>query len=201
MSLLCLQSTPIDHVIPSREELQFNWKLVSNPPTKCTNQNFRKEEIQDCLLQRQLLQKRQHDEHDKDLPNLSTRQRVQVQDQDMRRWTPAVVRQACTELHSYIVETPSGQVLRRNRRYLKEVAYTSNTTQAFLHNTPPHHTQLKPPNILNILPAETTNTHTSICTPSAETHGPVHRTESSNNKPSGTITRLGRIVPHPRYNP
>ena len=203
MSLLCLRSTPIDHVIPSPGELLFNRKLVSNLPTKCTNQNFRKEEIQDRLFQRQLLQKRQHNEHAKDLPNFCAGQRVRVQDQDTRGWTPAVVRQACTEPRSYIVETPSGQVLRRNRRHLKEDAYTSNTTQAFLHNTPLHHTQLKPPNIPNILPAETTNTHTSMCTPSAETHGPVHCTQSSNNKPSGIITRSGRIVnsPYKRYDP
>ena len=194
MSLLCLRSILIDHVIPSPGKLLFNRKLVSNLPTKCTNQNFRKEEIQNRLLQRQLLQKRQHDEHAKDLPNLSAGQRVRVQDQDTRRWTLAVVRQSCAELCSYIVETPSGQVLHRNRRHLKEDAYTSNTTQAFLHNTPQHHTQLKPSNIPNILPAETTDTHTSICTPLAETHGPVHRTQSSNNKPSGTITRSGCIV-------
>ena len=198
MSLLYLRSTPIDHVIPSSGELLFNGKLVSNLPTKCTNQNFRKEEIQDHLLQRQLFQKRQHDEYAKDLPNLCVGQRVQVQDQDTRRWTPAVVRQAYTEPRSYIVETPSGQVLRRNRRHLKEDVYTSNTTQAFLHNTPLHHTQLKTPNIPKILPAETTNTHTNICTPSAETHRPVHRTQSSNNKPSGTITRSGRIVNPPK---
>ena len=96
MSLLCLRSTPRDHVIPSPGELLFNRKLVSNLSTKCTNHNFRKEEIQDWLLQRQLLLKRQHDEHAKDLPNLCAGQRVRVQDQDTRRWTPAVVRQACT---------------------------------------------------------------------------------------------------------
>ena len=140
MTLLCLRSTPIDHIIPSPGE------LVSNLPTKCTNQNFRKGEIQDRLLQRQLTQKKQYDEHAKDLPNLIAGQRVRVQDQDTRRWSPAIIRQACAELRSYIIETPTGQVLCRNRRYLKEDAYTPNTTQAFLHNTPPHHIQITPPN-------------------------------------------------------
>ena len=50
ISLLYLRSTPIDLVIPFPWEELFNRKLVSNLPTKCTNQNFRKEEIQDHLL-------------------------------------------------------------------------------------------------------------------------------------------------------
>ena len=197
MTLLCLRSTPIDHIIPSPGELLFNRKLVSNLPTKCTNQNFRKGEIQDCLLQRQLTQKRQYGEHAKDLPNLIAGQWVQVQDQDTRRWSPAIIRQACAEPRSYIIETPTGQVLRRNRRHLKEDAYTPNTTQAFLHNTPPHHIQITPPNSPNILPTENTNTHTNTCTPSTETHGPVHKAQSSNQKPSGTITRSGHIINPP----
>ena len=49
MSLLCLRSTPMDHVIPSPGELLFNGKLASNLPTKCTNKNTRKE-IQERLL-------------------------------------------------------------------------------------------------------------------------------------------------------
>ena len=128
MTLLCLRSTPIDPIIPSPGELLFNRKLVSNLPTKCTNQNFRKGEIQDRLLQRQLTQKRQYDEHAKDLPNLIAGQRVRVQDQDTRRWSPAIIRQACAEPRSYIIETSTGQVLRRNRRHLKEDAYTGIST-------------------------------------------------------------------------
>ena len=42
ISLLCLWSTPMDHVIPSQEELLFNRKLVSNLPRKCTNKKAEK---------------------------------------------------------------------------------------------------------------------------------------------------------------
>ena len=150
MTLLCLRSTPIDHIIPSPGELLFNRKLVSNLPTKCTNQNFRKGEIQDRQLQRQLIQKRQYDEHAKDLPNLIAGQRVQVQNQVTRR----VQRLSDKPARSYIIETPTGQVLCRNRRHLKEDAYTPNTTQSFLYNTTPHHIQITPPNSPNILPTE-----------------------------------------------
>ena len=118
MCLLCLRSTPKDHVIPSPRELLFNRKLVSNLPTKYTDKNARKEEVQEHLLHRQLLQKKQHDQHTKDLSNLNTGQLVRVPDHDTRNWTPAIARQACTELRSYIIETLTGQVLRRNRRHL-----------------------------------------------------------------------------------
>ena len=64
--------------------------------------NDRKEEIWDHLLQRQLMQKKQHDKHAKDLPRLSTGQLVQVQDQDTRNWTLAIVRQAYSEPRSNI---------------------------------------------------------------------------------------------------
>ena len=81
MCLLCVQSTPMDHVIPSLGELLFNRKLVSNLPTKCTNKNARKEEIQEHLLHQQLLQKK----HAKDLSNLNAGQLLRVQDHDMRK--------------------------------------------------------------------------------------------------------------------
>ena len=160
MSLLCLRSTPMDHVIPSPGELLFNWKLVSNLPKKCTNKNAWKEEIQECLLYRLLLQKKQHDQHAKDLSNLNTGQLVRVRDHDTRKWTPAIVRQACTEPWSYIIETPTGQVLCRNCRHLKEDVSNSNKTLRSFHNTSPHHTEPPPSNIPNTHPAEKTqHTH------------------------------------------
>ena len=128
MSLLCLQLTPMDHVIPSPGELLFNRKLVSNLPTKCTNSNARKAKIQDHWLHRQLLQKKQHDQHAKDLLDLNTEQLVCVEDHDTRKWTPAVVRQACTKPCSYIIETPTRQVLHRNHRHFKEDINNFNNT-------------------------------------------------------------------------
>ena len=82
MSLLCLRSISIDHVIPSPGELQFNRKQISNLPTKCTTKNARKGEIQERLFHRRLLQKKQHDQHSKDLSNLNKEHLVRVQDHD-----------------------------------------------------------------------------------------------------------------------
>ena len=120
MSLLCYRSTPIDHVIPSPEAVQQS-------SHKRHKQNARKEGIQESLLHRQLLQKKQHD-HANDLSNFNTGQLTRLQEQDTRKWTPAIVRQACTEPRSYIIEIPTGQVLRRNRRHLKEDVSNSNKT-------------------------------------------------------------------------
>ena len=201
MSLLCLRLTPIGYVIPSPGELLFNRKLVRNLPTKCTNKNAPKEEIQERLLHRQLLQKKQHDQHAKDLFNVNTGQLVRVQDHDTRKWTPAIVRQACTEPRSYIIETPTRQFLRRNRRHLKEDVSNSNKTLTSLHNTSPHHTKPLPTNIPNSHPAEKLNIHTDICTSSEVTHRHAHQTQPSGNTPSETTSRSGRVIKPPKkYN-
>ena len=39
MVVLCLQSTPIDHIIPSSGVLLYNWKLVGKLSVKCSNNN------------------------------------------------------------------------------------------------------------------------------------------------------------------
>ncbi|CAE1286759.1 unnamed protein product [Acanthosepion pharaonis] len=199
MSLLCLRLTPMDHVIPSPGELLFNRKLVSNLPTKCTNNITRKEEIQDCLLDSQWLQGKQHDQHAKDLSKLSTGQLVRVQEQDTRKWTPAVVKHVCTEPRSYIFETPTGQVLRRNRRYLKEDV--SNKALTSPHSTSPPHSEPPPPNIPNTPPAGTPNTPSNICTSSKVTLRPAHKTKPSSITPTEKITRSGRVIKPPqKYN-
>ena len=136
-----------------------------------------------------------------DIFNLNIRQLVRVQDDDTRKWTPTIVRQACTEPRSYIIETPTGQVLHRNRRHLKENVSNSNKTLTSLHNTSTRHTEPPPTNIPNTHPAEKPNTHTDICTPSEVTHKYTNQMQPSGNTPSETITRSGRIIKPPKkYN-
>ena len=95
MVLLCLRSTPINHVIPSPGELLFNRKLVGNLPVKCPNNATKKEKIATHLYQRQSYQKSQHDRHIRDLPNILEGQRVRVYDPDSSKWSPTVVTQMC----------------------------------------------------------------------------------------------------------
>ena len=150
---------------------------------------------------RQLLQKKQHDQHAKDLSNLNTGQLVRVQDHGTRKWTPAIVRQACTEPRSYIIKPPKGQVLHRNCRHLKEDVSNSNKTLTSLHNTSTHHTEPPPTNIPNTHPVEKPNIHTDICMSSEVTHRYAHQTQPSGNTPSETTTRSGRVIKPPkRYN-
>ena len=142
MSLLCLRSTPMDHVIPSPGELPFNWKLVSYLPTKFTNKNARKEEIQEHLLHRQLLQEKTTRPTCKG--SIQPQHRATGESTGQGSGPPAIVRQACTEPRPYIIETPTGQVLRRNRSHLKEDVSNSNKTLTSLHNTSTPHTEPPP---------------------------------------------------------
>ena len=126
---------------------------------------------------------------------------MRVQDHDTKKWTPAIVRQACTEPGSYIIETPTGQVLCRNRSHLKEVVGNSNKTLTSLHNTSTHHTEPPPSNIPNTHPAEKLNIHTDICMPSEVTYRYVLQMQPSSNRPSETITRSSRVMKPPKkYN-
>ena len=109
MVLLCLRSTPIDHVIPSPGELLYNRKLVGNLSVKCPNNASQKEKIATRLYQRQSYQKSQHDRHTRDLPNILEGQRVRVYDPDSIKRSPAVVTQRCVEPRAYIVQTSSGK--------------------------------------------------------------------------------------------
>ena len=123
---------------------------------RSTGQSLHKMQQQQCpkrgnaasSTHRQLLQERQHDQNENDLSDLSSGQLVLVQYHDMRKSTPAVVRQARTEPGSYIVETPTGKVLRRNRRHLMKYINKSNKTLTSLHKTFSHHTKPPPPPIL-----------------------------------------------------
>lgn len=120
MVLLCLRSTPIDHVIPSPGELLLNRKLVGNLPVKCPNNSTQKDKTETRLYQRVSYQKSQHDQHTRDLTEIQERQHVRVYDPDSSKWSPSVVTQKCVEARSYMVQTSSGKSLRRNRKHLRK---------------------------------------------------------------------------------
>ena len=62
-------------------------------------------------------QKQYHDKHAKDLPPLESGQAVSIQDPYTGRWMPATVTEKCHKPRLYVVHTPNGSTLRRNRRY------------------------------------------------------------------------------------
>lgn len=69
---------------------------------------------------RDKLDKKRYDQHTKDLPNLRIGQHIRVLNKEAIIWTTAAVTQACTEPRSYIVQTLSGQIFRRNGQHLRE---------------------------------------------------------------------------------
>ena len=136
MALLCLRATPIDHVLPSPAELLYDRKLAGNLPVRCTNTSKLKDLVRERLEHRQAAQKKHYDEKSRDLPPLLKDQDVYVQEQN-GQWKPATVKAVATEPRSYYVEPRHnpGQLLRRNRRHLREsktVKSTDSDTQGQL---------------------------------------------------------------------
>ncbi|PIK45274.1 hypothetical protein BSL78_17871 [Apostichopus japonicus] len=111
------------------------------------------------------------------LPPLYPGQHVHVQNQDTGHWFPATVRNKTAEPRSYIIETPNGKVVRRNRQHIREAAVlptfpsTSNTTDSSHQSG-------------NADPAK----HVTFYTPAAEA--------------SGDRSRFGRLLrPPQRFSP
>ncbi|XP_014673078.1 PREDICTED: uncharacterized protein LOC106813460 [Priapulus caudatus] len=125
--MLCARTTPIDNHLPSPAELMFNRKVVSNLPIKVTPSQWTThdpDKVQERLKQRQDTQKHYHDRTGtKDLPPLCPGQFVTLQDHNSGHWSPAKVIEKCLEPRSYMVETPNGGILRRNRKQLRETPW------------------------------------------------------------------------------
>ncbi|XP_038073055.1 uncharacterized protein K02A2.6-like [Patiria miniata] len=120
LALLCLRTTPIDSALPSPAELLNGRKLKDNLPSKIRHNRHDKDDVYARLAQRQDKQKEYHDRDGmRKLSSLVPGQHVTVQDHHTGKWTPAVVKDACPEPRSFIVQTPTGQSLRRNRVHIR----------------------------------------------------------------------------------
>ena len=69
-------------------------------------------------------------------------QNVWLQNSISRQWEEAVVREKCKEPNSYMVETPSGSILRRNINFLKPRPESEQNSNS----TPPETVQQAPVN-------------------------------------------------------
>ena len=119
MALLCLRTTPISHKIPAPAKLVFNRDVLGNLPIKLQNSIENKEEIYDELVQRQRVQKDYYDRGAIEKAPLVPGQSVMVQNAQSGRWQSGVVKDKHEAPRSYIVQTQSGSVLRRNARHLR----------------------------------------------------------------------------------
>ena len=121
MALLVLRATPVDSHLPSPAEMLNARKFKTNVPVKIRNEHWRKEDIGQRLTDRQTSQRINHDRRGPtDLARLIPGQDVRVQDTTTGVWQPAKVVSLFPEPRSYNVQSPSGNMLRRNRRYIRE---------------------------------------------------------------------------------
>ena len=98
----------------------FQRRIKDSLPTKIRDTNTDHDDVRHQLRQHQMMQKDYHDRSAKDLPPLIPGQQALVRDVQNVKWSPAIVKAKAPEPRSYIIETPSGQKLRRNRVQLKE---------------------------------------------------------------------------------
>ena len=120
MAMLCIRTTPIDNGLPSPADLMFKYKVNSNLPSVSRMQQHQDEHKQ-LMLDKHAKAEQAYNQTAKPLPEIEPGEYIRVQDPITKKWNPAQVREKCSELpQSYIVETSSGAVLRRNRRHLNK---------------------------------------------------------------------------------
>ena len=120
LALLYFRITPISLKIPSPAEMLFGRRLKSTMVSHISNTLTEKEEIQEELMKRQSVQKKQFDKHARkqDLPHLVKDQQVLIQNQRSLHWEPAVIQNTTADSRSYVVRLANGTVVRRNRQYI-----------------------------------------------------------------------------------
>lgn len=117
LALLALRNTPLDHTTPSPSEILFGRQVQDSlPSSSCNTDGF--EDIKAQLLRRQQRQKTYYDRGTKELPPLKEQQHINVQHPVSGKWSPAVVMSSADTHRSYVVKTPDGATLRRNRHHL-----------------------------------------------------------------------------------
>eukprot|EP00057_Strongylocentrotus_purpuratus_P013777 XP_011668251.1 PREDICTED: uncharacterized protein K02A2.6-like [Strongylocentrotus purpuratus] len=120
VALLHYRATPLGSNIPSPAELLLGRQIRTTLPSHLSNPR-NTDEVQENMRQRQVKMKEEHDRTAGPiLAPLPVDQRVRVLD-ERKCWIPARVSRICEERNSYVVETPNGSSLRRNRSHLREL--------------------------------------------------------------------------------
>ncbi|CAB4042363.1 Transposon Ty3-I Gag-Pol poly [Paramuricea clavata] len=123
LALLTYRTTPVDNNLPSPAKLlnQREYRTLlpcSGRLQRCQTTPANQEQLQ----LRQDVQKRQHDVNSpRVLSKLLPEQKVVVFQPRKKTWTPGKVIQESNKPRSYVVETPNGGEVRRNRIHLKPV--------------------------------------------------------------------------------
>ena len=120
LTLLNLRATPIDTGLPSLAEMIFGRPIATLLPQRDMPAPI---EQRERLAQQQANMKTHHDQSSRqvDLPPLYKGQKVRILDKIRKTWCPGTVLEKCKEPRSYLVETPNGTRLRRNRSHLRDM--------------------------------------------------------------------------------
>ena len=134
LALLCLRSTPLDAKTPSPAELLYGRRIRSNLPAK----NDVTTSIQDHRNwldnKAEKSQKYYNQTAGPEMSALLPGMKVLVQDTEKSVWNPGTVKEVCQEPRSYVIETPNGGIVRRNRRFLKEIGTKATENLSFDNN-------------------------------------------------------------------
>ena len=104
LTMLCLQTTPINHNLLSPAELLNNRILRSNLIAKVSTPRFSNtDHIHEEVKHRQDMQKMYHDRTAHDLPPLIPGQDVRILDNQSGEGKPATITSRCAKPRSYIL--------------------------------------------------------------------------------------------------
>ena len=141
MTLLNLRATPIDNKLPSPAELLLGKPISTLLPN---HGDLGQEEQRKYLQQKRERMKEEYDKRcQQELPPLYKGQAVKILDKNTKTWCPATITKKCEEPRSYIVQTPNGTNLRRNRSHLRELM-TGPITHVTSNNEELPHTKKEP---------------------------------------------------------
>ena len=107
-------------------------------------------EQRERFAQQQANIKTHHDQSSRhvDLPPLYKGQKVRILDKTSKTWCPGTVLEKCQEPRSYLVETPNGTRVRRNRSHLRDMTVQTRSvsfTDEEVNDHPNSHTEHSPP--------------------------------------------------------
>lgn len=131
LSLLECRNTPVDNVA-SPAQILMSRRLRSHLPitdSQLQPQVIDPERIQKKLEEKQAKQKRYYDRGSRQLPVVREGEKIRLQPQN--KWKPAVVTKILETPRSsvYIVQTSTGQKLRRNRHHIRKRESVVSTTE------------------------------------------------------------------------
>lgn len=86
-----------------------------------------------------------------DLPPLFAGQHVRILNKERKRWCTGTIVEKCSEPRSYVVETPNGNRLRRNRNHLREMMIPkfTKTDADLMPDTNPTDPEIPEQNVVN----------------------------------------------------